>query len=166
MNRSFGAALALLAMPFVMAGAANAQSSTSPVNLGVSITIEDECTVSNVVPIAFATTGILSDDVDAEGSVDVTCTTDTDYDIALSVGAGVGATAAERYLTGDGGTITYSLYPDDNYDIAWGDEVGEDTKSSTGTGSAQTHTIYGRIPSQTTPAPGAYSDTVAIVVHY
>lgn len=163
MNRSLGAALALLAMPLILTSAAHAQSTTTPVDLDVSITIEEECTVSNVVPVAFAATGILSDDVDAEGSVDVTCTTGTDYDIALGVASG---TASERILTGDDGTITYALYPDNTYGTAWGEEVGEDTKSSTGTGSAQTHTIYGRIPEQTTPAPGSYSDTVAIVVHY
>jgi spore coat protein U-like protein len=29
-----------------------------------------------------------------------------------------------------------------------------------------THTIYGRVPTQTTPAAGSYSDTVAVVVNY
>jgi spore coat protein U-like protein len=167
MNRSFGAALALLAMPVILAGAANAQSTTAPQDLGVSITISDECTVSNVVPVAFGSHGDLAAEVEATGSVDVTCTVDTDYDIALDAGDGAGATVATRLMTGPASaTIEYSLYPDDTHAAAWGDTVGDDTVAGTGTGEAVTHTIYGLVPTQTAPAPGAYSDTVAIVVHY
>lgn len=167
MNRSFGAALALLAMPVILAGAANAQSTTAPQDLGVSITISEECAVSNVVPVAFGSHGDLAADVDAEGSVDVTCTAGTDYDIALDAGDGSGATVATRLMTGPASaTISYTLYPTDSYATAWGDSVGEDTQSGTGTGEAVTHTIYGRVPTQTTPAPGDYTDTVAVVVHY
>jgi spore coat protein U-like protein len=167
MNRSFGAALALLAMPVILAGAANAQSTTTPQDLGVSITISDECSVSNVVPIAFGSHGDLSANVDAEGSVDVTCTVGTDYDIALDAGDGSGATVASRLMTGPASaTISYTLSPDDTYAAAWGNTVGDDTVAGTGTGEAVTHTIFGRVPTQTTPAPGAYTDTVAVVVHY
>ena len=166
MKRSFGAALALFAMPVILAGAAHAQS-TTPQDLGVSITIEDECSVGTIVPVAFGSTGAISANIDAQGSVQVTCTVDTDYDIALDAGDGATATVAAREMTGPGGaTITYSLYPDNTYETAWGDTVDGDTKAGTGTGSAETHTIYGRVPTQSTPAPGSYTDTVSIVVHY
>jgi spore coat protein U-like protein len=167
MKRSFGAALALFAMPVIMAGAAHAQSSTTPQDLGVSITITDECSVGTIVPVAFGSTGAISADITADGSVDVTCTVDTDYEIALDAGDGATASIADREMTGPGGaTITYSLYSDETFDTVWGDTLEDNTVTSTGTGSAQTHTIYGRVPTQATPAPGAYTDTVSVVVHY
>ena len=167
MKRSFGAALALFAMPVILAGAAHAQSTTTPANLGVSITITDECSVGTIVPVAFGSTGAISANIDAEGSVDVTCTVDTDYEIALDAGDGATASVAVREMTGPGGAVvTYSLFSDDAYETVWGDTVDTDSKAATGTGTAQTHTIYGRVPAQTTPVPGAYSDTVSVVVHY
>ena len=48
----------------------------------------------------------------------------------------------------------------------WGNTVGTDTQAATGTGAAQTYTIYGRIPPQTTPAPATYSDTITVTVTY
>jgi spore coat protein U-like protein len=38
--------------------------------------------------------------------------------------------------------------------------------SATGNGADQTFTIYGRVPAQTTPAPGTYTDTVTVTVTY
>ena len=167
MKRSFGAALALFAMPVILAGAAHAQSTTTPANLGVSITITDECSVGTIVPVAFGSTGAISANIDAEGSVDVTCTVDTDYEIALDAGDGASATVTERQMTGPNDvTITYSLYSDDQYETVWGETLEDNTVTGIGTGTAQTHTIYGRVPMQTTPAPGAYTDTVSVVVHY
>jgi spore coat protein U-like protein len=48
----------------------------------------------------------------------------------------------------------------------WGITIGTDTVSATGNGAAQTHTVYGRVPAQTTPAPATYSDTVTVTVTY
>jgi spore coat protein U-like protein len=38
--------------------------------------------------------------------------------------------------------------------------------SGTGNGAGQTITIFGRVPAQTTPAPGTYTDTVTVTVTY
>jgi outer membrane usher protein len=38
--------------------------------------------------------------------------------------------------------------------------------ASTGNGASQPFTVYGRVPPQTTPTPGAYSDTVTVTVTY
>jgi spore coat protein U-like protein len=167
MKRMLGAVLALLAMSVVLAGGANAQS-TAPQDLGVSITITDECTVSNIQNVAFGSHGNLASAVTATGSVDVYCTTDLPYQISLDAGDGAGATTAIRYMTGpDSATLSYGLFRDDEHTLIWGEDDGEDyTTTGTGTGTAQTHTIYGRVPAQTTPAAGEYSDTVAVVVHY
>ncbi len=154
---------AALISPLLMAGAAQA-AQTLPADLDVSIEIVEACTVSNIVPIAFGTQGTLAAIVDTTGSVDVTCPDEVAYFIALDAGGGEGATVGTRKMTGPA-TIDYSLYQTSERSTVWGDEGG-DRKSFTGDGSAQTHIIYGRVPIQTTPAPGTYSDTVTIVVHY
>jgi len=48
----------------------------------------------------------------------------------------------------------------------WGNTIGTNTVASTGTGAAQSFTVYGRIPSQTTPAPATYTDTITVTVTY
>jgi len=48
----------------------------------------------------------------------------------------------------------------------WGNTVYIDTVSATGNGAAQSYTVYGRIPAQTTPAPNTYTDTITITVTY
>ncbi len=164
MKRMLGAALALVAVPVLLASAANA-AETAPQDLGVSITITETCAVSNIVPVAFGSQSSLANAVTAEGSVDVTCTNGTPYAISLDNGDGDGATAATRKMTGPASaTVDYTLYPDNTYTTPWDND--EATVESTGTGSAQTHTIYGRVPTQSTPAPGAYTDTVAVIVFY
>jgi spore coat protein U-like protein len=166
MKRMLGAAVACLVMPVILANGANAQS-TTPQDLGVSITITDACTVSNVLPVAFGSHGSLATELTASGSVDVNCTSGLPYDVSLDAGDGAGATTALRLMTGpDDATITYSLFQDDQHTELWGDDSLENTLDGTGTGSAVTHTIYGRVPTQTTPAAGSYSDTVAVVVNY
>ena len=49
---------------------------------------------------------------------------------------------------------------------AKGNTIGIDTVSATGTGMTQSLSIYGRVPPQATPRPGAYADTVTMTVTY
>lgn len=63
------------------------------------------------------------------------------------------------------GSITYGLYTDAARTIPWGSAAGQ-TISGTGNGSARSLTVYGRVPAQTTPMTGLYSDTVVVTVNY
>ncbi len=47
-----------------------------------------------------------------------------------------------------------------------GNTVGTNTVSGTGSGAAQNFTVFGRVPSQTTPPPATYSDTIVTTVTY
>jgi spore coat protein U-like protein len=167
MKRMLGGALALLAVPAILSGGAQA-AQTLPTDLGVSLEIVEACTVGTVVPIAFGTQGTLAAEVYAEGSVEVTCPAGTEYSVALDAGEGPSATTATRKMVLLSDSIDYSLYQDAGYEQVWGDVlgVGGDTLGFTGTGAAQTHPIYAKVPIQTTPAVGTYEDTVTIVVHY
>jgi spore coat protein U-like protein len=121
-----------------------------------------------VGPAGSTSVGVLSSDLTQTFTnvLSVQCTNSTDYAIGLSAGTGSGATVAARKMTGPASaTVTYSLYSD-SYTTVWGTSSGVDTVGATGNGAAQTYTIYGKVPTQTTPAPGVYSDTVTVTVYY
>jgi spore coat protein U-like protein len=69
-------------------------------------------------------------------------------------------------MTSGASTITYSLYTTSGRTTVWGNTVGTDTQSGTGTGSNQALTVFGRVPPQTTPAPSTYTDTIVATVTY
>jgi len=136
-----------------------------PGQLNVEITIEAECELGVIQDINFGTEGVLTSNVDEEGSITVTCTPGQSYSLALDEGDGAGASESARLMTGPGAaTVTYSLYTDAGYNDVWG--TGADALSGTGTGSAIVHDVYGRVGPQATPAPGNYTDTVAVTLTY
>ena len=63
-------------------------------------------------------------------------------------------------------TVSYSMYSNAGRTTNWGNTVGTDTVAATGNGAAQSYTVYGRVPPQTTPAPGTYTDTITATVTY
>jgi spore coat protein U-like protein len=63
-------------------------------------------------------------------------------------------------------TVNYSLYTTAVRTVVWGNTVGTDTMAGTGNGASQAFTVYGRVPTQTTSAPGNYTDTVTATVTY
>ncbi len=48
----------------------------------------------------------------------------------------------------------------------WGNTIGTNTVAGTGDGTQTNYTVYGRVPAQTTPSAGFYSDTVVATVTY
>ena len=135
-------------------------------NINVSMTIQGECKIQATTNLAFGTDGVIDANVDASSTFDVQCTNTTPYTVALNAGAGAGATTTIRKMTLTGATIDYGLYRDAARSQNWGNTVATDTAAGTGTGAVQQSTIYGRVPPQTTPAPGLYQDTIQISVTY
>lgn len=132
----------------------------------VSATVTANCSVS-ATPMNFGSSGSLaSAAVDAAAAVSVSCSNGTAYTVSLSAGFGSGATVAARKMAAGFNSITYSLYRDSGRTQVWGNTIGTDTVGGTGTGSAVSHTVYGRVPVQATPPPGSYSDTVVVTVTY
>ena len=162
-------ALAACALGFLAAGAAvsyPALAGTATTTLGVSLTINAGCNVSST-SVAFPAQTVLSSAVAQTGTVSVTCTNTTPYNVGLDQGAGSGATVSNRLMTGPGSaTVTYGLYQDSAHTTVWGNTIGTNTETGTGNGSAQSLTVYGHIAAQTTPAPGAYADTVNVTVTF
>ncbi|SMO43668.1 Csu type fimbrial protein [Paracoccus laeviglucosivorans] len=156
------AATTLLAiLPLV----ASAQTATD--TFDVQITIAAECEIVSTETLDFGSAGVLSGDVDASADLEVACTESTPFDIGLNEGTGAGGTTATRQMTGPGATtIAYQMFQNAGRTTNWGDAVGTDTVTSTGTGTTQSFTVYGRVIAQTTPAPGTYTDTVTVTVTY
>ena len=60
--------------------------------------------------------------------------------------------------------VQYRLYTDSKHATSWGHMV--DMASKIGSGASQSRTIYGRIPTQTTPTLGSYLDAMTVTVTY
>lgn len=130
----------------------------------VKATVNNNCavTASNV---DFGTRGVLRTNIDAAGEVQVTCTKDAPYSLGLDNGLTGTAPLARKMKKGTS-AVTYALYKDAARSIAWGSTVGVDVLGGTGNGSLVRVPIYGRVPPQTTPSAGDYSDSVVVTVNY
>jgi len=144
----------------------SARAATATTSFQVQLTIQAECLINSASTLNFGTLGVLSANVDQTSTIQVQCTNTTPYTIGLDAGTGAGATVATRKLTGGAATVNYSLYSNAGRTTVWGTTIGSNTVASTGTGAAQSFTVYGRIPAQTTPAPATYTDTITVTVTY
>jgi len=173
--RKFGARAAIRAAFVVgfdvVLGAAgpnsSAEAATAVGSFSVTITITVQCAVSNATTMAFPSTGLLSASVNQTSSFTVTCTNTTPYSIGLDAGAN--ASGAQRRMRGgvaNSEYVGYNLYSDAARTTPWGNSSGT-MVNGTGAGAGVGYTIYGQVPAQATPSPGAnYSDTVTITVIY
>jgi spore coat protein U-like protein len=162
-------ALAIVSLGSALFIASDALATTTVSgSLPVSMTITSECKLQSISSsLQFGSHGVLDSVVDAQASVGVQCTNTTPFNVGLSTGAGSGATVANRLMTGTASaTVTYSIYRDAGHTQVWGVTSGTDTLASTGTGAVQSFNIYGRVAVQTTPAPGSYTDTLAVTITY
>jgi spore coat protein U-like protein len=134
-----------------------------------SATLPASCTV-NAQTLDFGTVGLLATNRDAQSDLSIVCTRSAAYKIALGPGQNAGGLGVNaRKMKSGAVTIAYQLYQDASHSVVWGDTLtggGTNVKSDTGTGLTQTHTVYGRVPPQTTPAAGTYGDTVVVTVEY
>ena len=157
-----------------------AQSVTATGNLQVKITIAKECQINagsggiggGDAVLDFGTQGVLNANVDEQtassgtGSIRVQCTNGVPYSIGLGNGQN-GADANSRQMKGGTETVAYQLYKSSARTDIWGDGTnGATGVQATANGTAQPYQVFGRVPPQTTPAAGAYTDVVQITVAY
>lgn len=157
----------LAAAALLLAPGARAMAATATGSLNVTITIQAECTVVSASDLDFGTHGVIDTNLDQTTTISIQCTSGTPYAVGLDAGTGSGATLAARLMSGPASaTVQYSLYRDAGRSQVWGDTPGVDTVDGTANGSAETLSVYGRVPAQATPGAGTYSDTVAITITY
>lgn len=149
--------------------------------IGVKLVIGKGCEViggssgllgSDFGSLDFGEQSSLGASVDAEsnisggGKLKIKCTDKTPYTITLN--NGLNANGTQRRLS-DGGAVgtglgakyvTYNLYTDSSRTTEW------PSTGFTGTGdnTEMDLIVYGRVPVQTTPASGTYTDTVVMTV--
>ena len=130
------------------------------------IVITEDCDIVSAGDLDFGSAGVLASNVDATATLSVQCTNSTTYDIGLNAGLGTGADTTTRRMMDGAEFVDYQLFSDSGRATNWGNSVGTDTVSDTGDGAAQDHTIYGRVPVQSTPSAGTYLDTVTVTVTF
>ncbi|MDK9697969.1 MAG: spore coat U domain-containing protein [Siculibacillus sp.] len=139
---------------------------TPPSASTATVTIPAFCSVGTSSSVAFGTAGVLSSAVDATGTVRVTCTNTTSYSVGLDTGSNASGSTRRMKHASATSYVVYELYLDSTRSTVWSTSGGN-LKSGTGTGTQQSHTVYGRVPSQSpAPTPGSYADTVAVTVTY
>ena len=141
-----------------------ASAATATTTFLVTTTVLNTCIVA-AAPLAFGNYDPTSGtDTDATNAISVTCTSTAPYNIGLDKGTnGTSVTARLMKLSS---TLTYSLYSNAGRTTNWGNTVGTDTVTGTGTGILQTYTVYGRSPHGAAVPAGAYTDTVTVTVTY
>jgi spore coat protein U-like protein len=141
-------------------------AATTTSTFTVQITITASCTIVSTTTLNFGSTGVISANIDQTSTLQIQCTNTSPYNIGLNAGTAGGATVTARKMTSGGATVNYSLFSDAARTVNWGNTVGTDTVASTGTGAAQSFTVFGRVPPQSTPAPGTYTDTITVTVTF
>ena len=137
-----------------------AHAAQAGVGFNITATIASYCDVTGGT-LDFGTSGPIVTNLDVAGSINVGCTAGTNY--AISLDDGQNALTGQRRMTAGGNFIPYDLYTDAARSTMWRGAV---TATATGTGTGATIPVYGRIPPQGAPPPGAYSDTIVVTVTY
>ena len=127
-----------------------------------SATVVRQCAV-NATGLNFGNAGPLLGNTDSTSTVAVQCANGTAYQVGLDNGQH--AIGNARRMNGPGGMVGYELYRNSARSLRWGATPGN-TVLGSGTGGTQNFTVYGRVPSQTTPAAGVYTDTIVVTVTY
>jgi len=147
------------------------------VTLTANFVVPSMCQLNSTSTVDFSNINDISTtkrDYTAQGAVNSTCNYGTPYSIYLGDGNNRIAGGFRRMTNGNNEYIPYQLYKDSNYSTVW-DATGGVTNiggaggvSGTGTGSAQSTPVYGKIPQGTSIAstPGSYSDSVVVTVTY
>jgi len=143
-----------------------ASAATATATFNAQIIIQSSCQIQSPTKLDFGSQVDLAADVDQTSTFDVQCSNGTAYSVGLNAGTTSGGTTTTRRMSSGPTTIDYKMFRDSARTSNWGNAIGTDTLSGTGNGSAQTITIYGRVPAQATPLPGTYTDTVTITVSF
>ena len=165
-RNAFAAALAAL---LAMAGG-SVQAGTASSSISVSATVVSSCIVSGAtLNFGAAIDPTAATVIDSSTSITVVCTATTPYAVALNAGVNAGGASnfGTRAIKNGLKTLGYQLYADALHTTVWGDGTSASaTVPGLGTGSNQSLTVYGRLPSVAGAVPGTYSDTVTVTVTY
>lgn len=171
-HRLYLASAAVLAGLGLASGLAYAATQTT--TFTVSVTITASCTIS-ATNLAFGNQGVLTANVDQTSTITANCTNTTPYSVGLDDGLYYAGGTRRMQDTGAGTTyVSYGVYTDAARTTNWTTTNAAGSCSGgastcalgTGNGANQAITVYGRIPTQTTPAPATFNDTITATITY
>jgi|SRR4249919_942481 len=160
----YTASVAVVAM--VPAAPAFAQTGSASTTFLVTTNVDSDCAIE-ATDMNFGDYHPVGPSIAGASSILLVCTTSTQWNVGLDQGTSPGATVTTRKMTGLVSSLDYFLYSDSARTINWGNTVGTDTVSGTGTGGPQVVTVYGRIPAgQSVAGIGGYQDTITATVTF
>jgi spore coat protein U-like protein len=155
---------ALLSLGTFPATCGNANLGSFPFT--ASATVPPYCKLAGATDLDFGTVpGLIGTAIDKVSTISMNCTARTSWQLGLDYGQHA-LGAQRRMLRGAGGTINYGLYSDSARSVAWGNTLGTDTVTGSGSGTSQSATVYGRVPAQAAVPAGSYADIVTVTVTY
>jgi spore coat protein U-like protein len=141
-------------------------ASTQQTTFKVTADVTASCTIG-AADLNFAAYDPAGSAVSGQSQITVHCTNGSAWNVGLNEGVFAGATTATRKMTGPGSySLAYSLYTDAAHTTNWGNVVGTDTKSGTGSGVDQVLDVYGFIPASQNVGAGHYEDTITATVTF
>jgi spore coat protein U-like protein len=166
----------LVALGLFSTSAALAQgANTVSGQLQVKLLVTAACEVSGstgspgigTAVLDFGTTSLLMQAVEADTgtsgvqALEVICNPDVAYTVTFDAGQNA-SQVADRAMRRDGGTelVNYQIYTDASRNTVM------TSVSGVGTGTLQPIQVFGRVPVQTAPVPGNYSDIITVVVSF
>lgn len=147
-----------------MLGCSSGAVYTSTVTFSVRANVLKTCSVT-AANISFGPTSSLAGAMDAQGQVATLCSFGLGYQLGLDGGGAAATDPTQRQMRSGSFSITYGLYRNAALSLPWG-AVTSTSVAGTGSAVLQTVPVYAHIPSQPTPPPGTYSDTVVVTVQY
>jgi outer membrane usher protein len=162
----FSARIALIVSAFAVAAGAYAGTDTTTFNVTITVTSTCDIHTGPTTNMAFGSVASTATAVPATSTLTVNCTSQTPYTVALDNGLHGGA-GPVRAMQGGSGTVGYQLYQDSGHSQVWGSTTGSsgNVYAGTGSGAAQSLTVYGLVASANSPA-GSYTDTITATVAY
>jgi spore coat protein U-like protein len=137
-------------------------------------TVNADCNISTTALTFSSSPSTIASNIDATATITAQCTNTTPYSIGLDNGSNVSGSQRRMRLGATSNYINYGLYTDAARSISWKTSTSTTSCTSgtstcilgTGTGSDQSTTVYGRVPPQTAPASGTFSDTIVATITF
>jgi len=150
-------------------GVSGHKTATGGFPFTVTATVLPQCSAYVTTDMDFGSNvGAITANIDRTSTIGLTCLNRTAYTIALDNGLYANGTVRRmRHTTNPAWFIPYALYRESTRTQRWGSTPTVDLVSGTGTGTAQTLTVYGRAPPTTgAVAAGSYSDQIKVTITY
>lgn len=159
-------ALGVAGMIIVVLPVSSALAGTATTSFLVTANVNSNCII-DATDLDFGDYDPVGGALDGQSQISVTCLKTAQWNVGLNAGTSTGATVTTRKMTGPGAfVLDYGLFSDATRTTNWGNTVGTDTVSGTGSGATQIVTVYGRIPASQNVGVGGYVDTITATVTF